>query len=201
MLVGLGNPGPEYEITRHNVGFLFVDQLKSKRERYIRSLHANKLCESFMLADPKIPWCIVVKPLTFMNLSGVAVEKLANDFNISPENIFVIHDDLDIGLGRMKLKFGGGHAGHNGLKSIINHLGTRDFYRLRIGIGRPGPDKKINIRDWVLSPFEDFEMTVVKKVLDIGIQGIYCFFSQGKDNAINFINGFRVENFAQSKLK
>jgi len=201
LIVGLGNPGPEYETTRHNIGFLFVDHLKDKKEGFVRSLHKNKICESFELVDPILPGCIVAKPLTFMNRSGIAVAEMVRQFNIFPQNIIVVHDDLDILLGRMKLKFGGSDAGHNGIKSIINSLGTRDFFRIRIGIGRPGPDEKMTITEWVLSPFKKIELRIIERVLDGTIEGIYRFFLEGKDKALNFINGFRVENFDQYNLK
>ena len=201
LIVGLGNPGPEYETTRHNIGFLFVDQLYIKKKDFVQGLHKNKTYESFELVDPLLPPCIVAKPLTFMNRSGIAVLEMVTQFSISPQNIIVVHDDLDILLGRMKLKFGGSDAGHNGIKSIISNLGTRDFFRIRIGIGRPDPAEKLPIRDWVLSPFKDFELKIIKRVLDACIEGIYRFFLEGKDKALNFINGFRLENFEQYNLK
>ena len=192
--MGLGNPGPEYETTRHNTGFLFIDLLKVKKKGFIRKLFNNRICESYEFRDPLLPECIIAKPFTFMNRGGIAVAQLVRQFNIPPKNIIVIHDDLDILLGRMKLKFGGSDAGHNGIKSIINSLETRNFYRLRIGIGRPSSEEKSSIKDWVLSPFKSFELVIIEKVLDAAIEGIYLFFLEGENKAVNFINGFRVTN-------
>jgi PTH1 family peptidyl-tRNA hydrolase len=183
MIVGLGNPGPKYKYTRHNVGFLFVDRLISLKRAYIcREFKKNNEYEFIELDDPSLPDCVVIKPLTYMNLSGKAVKKLSDKFNIPPEYIFVVHDDLDISFGRMKLKFGGGIAGHRGLKSIVESLETRDFYRLRIGIDRPRKDEPISVRDYVLSPFSDTELKLLTFLLDKAIEGMYLFFQEGYDN-------------------
>ena len=135
LIVGLGNPGKQYESTRHNMGFLFVDELL-REAKNVSSMSGDKFrCELWKAALPGSPdqW-LIAKPQTFMNLSGECVQPLAAWHRLLPENILVVHDELDIAPGRMKFKKGGGNAGHNGLKSITQRLGTPDFYRLRLGI-------------------------------------------------------------------
>ena len=132
LVVGLGNPGPKYERTRHNVGFWFVDALARAQGK---PLSAEK--KFFGEASRLTPDCWMLKPTTFMNRSGQAVAALAGFYQIAPEEILVVHDELDLKPGEVKMKLGGGVAGHNGLKDIQASLGTADFWRLRIGIGHP----------------------------------------------------------------
>ena len=137
MLVGLGNPGPEYEATRHNAGFWWVDAVATKlgtRLAFDRSNHGLVARVSRPGQEPL--W--LVEPQTFMNLSGKSVAALARFFKIAPDEILVAHDELDLLPGQVKLKQGGSHAGHNGLKDIVAQLGSADFWRLRLGIGHPG---------------------------------------------------------------
>jgi PTH1 family peptidyl-tRNA hydrolase len=136
LLVGLGNPGPEYEATRHNAGFWWIDEAA-------RRLHATLVPERSyfgLVARVNRPegqiW--LLEPMTFMNLSGKAVASLARFFKIAPQEVLVVHDELDLPPGHMKMKLGGGHAGHNGLKDIHAQLGSADYWRLRLGIGHPG---------------------------------------------------------------
>jgi PTH1 family peptidyl-tRNA hydrolase len=146
LFVGLGNPGPEYEATRHNAGFWWVDALA-------RDLKVSLVAEKGyhgLVARANVHGHTVwlLEPQTFMNLSGRAVAALARFYKIAPEEILVVHDELDVAPGQAKLKFGGGHAGHNGLRDIHAQLGTGDYWRLRIGIGHPGV--KSEVSDWVL---------------------------------------------------
>src|SRR4051794_18244993 len=146
LFVGLGNPGPEYESTRHNAGFWWVDALA--RELKVR-LVADKGYHGLVAranVHGQTVW--LLEPQTYMNLSGRAVASLARFFKIPPEEILVAHDELDLVPGQAKLKFGGGHAGHNGLRDIHAQLGTDDYWRLRIGIGHPGVRSEVT--DWVL---------------------------------------------------
>lgn len=148
LVVGLGNPGPAYAATRHNVGFLAVDELAGRLgtgfsvRRGVRAAVATGV-----LGEQRVA---LVKPQTFMNDSGLAVRRAADFFRIDPGHLIVVHDELDLDFGRLRVKFGGGDNGHNGLKSIRTHLGTGDFYRVRIGIGRP-PGRQ-DPADYVLSP-------------------------------------------------
>ena len=136
LVVGLGNPGPKYESTRHNAGFWLADRLAARLGASFRPLSRFGLdaCEA---ATP-VGRVRLVKPTTYMNRSGQAVRAIAEYFRIAPAAILVVHDDLDLPPGIVRLKEGGGHGGHNGLRDIVAHLGTRDFVRVRLGIGRPG---------------------------------------------------------------
>ena len=140
LIVGLGNPGSKYEETRHNAGFLLLDELARS---YSASFSTEKKFQGES-GRTTISGCDVrlLKPTTFMNLSGESVGALANFYRIEAEQILVAHDELDIPPGHIKLKHGGGHGGHNGLRDIINHVG-RDFWRVRLGIGHPGDAKKV----------------------------------------------------------
>ena len=147
LIVGLGNPGREYDGTRHNAGFWWVDefarahQFAFKAESKFHGLTARGAVHGREL--------FLLKPQTFMNVSGRAVVAQAHFYKIAPQHILVVHDELDLPPGSAKLKLGGGHGGHNGLKDIIAHLGTRDFWRLRFGIGHPG--ERADVSDYVLN--------------------------------------------------
>ena len=146
LIVGLGNPGSEYTETRHNAGFWFVEELAAAsgaQFRVEKKFHGE--VAKIHVAGRDI-W--LLKPQTFMNRSGQAIKSLASFYRIEAENILVAHDELDLEVGVIKLKMGGGHGGHNGLRDTIAHLGTKDFYRLRIGIGHPG--NKDQVVDYVL---------------------------------------------------
>lgn len=146
LFVGLGNPGKEYEFTRHNAGFWWIDSIAQQlNAQWVadRNFHGH-ICK--ISVHGQIIW--LLKPQTFMNLSGKAVGALARFFKIDPEAIMVIHDELDISAGKIKIKQGGGHAGHNGLRDIHSQLGSANYWRLRIGIGHPGI--KSEVANWVL---------------------------------------------------
>jgi peptidyl-tRNA hydrolase, PTH1 family len=155
LFVGLGNPGPEYAQTRHNAGFWFVDRLAVAMKA---TWAVEKSCFGWLAKaqiDGQTRW--LLKPSTYMNASGKSVAALSRFYKISPERILVAHDELDIAPGETKLKLGGSHAGHNGLKDIQAQLGTSDYWRLRIGIGHPGV--KAEVAAWVLKkpPAEQFD--------------------------------------------
>ncbi|MBC7445122.1 MAG: aminoacyl-tRNA hydrolase [Polaromonas sp.] len=146
LFVGLGNPGPEYEATRHNAGFWWIDALARELKAPLgldKSYHGQVARTT---VGGQTVW--LLKPLTFMNLSGKSVAALARFFKIAPEEVLVAHDELDIVPGQVKLKFGGSHAGHNGLRDIHAQLGTADYWRLRVGVGHPGV--KAEVINWVL---------------------------------------------------
>lgn len=135
LMVGLGNPGQQYNETRHNAGFLFLDKLNSELGGgWVNETRFDGLLAEANVAGGKV---MLFKPSTFMNRSGQAVGKIARYYKLAPEEILVVHDELDFDAGVVKLKKDGGHSGHNGLRDIIAHLGHKDFYRLRFGIGRP----------------------------------------------------------------
>ncbi len=156
LFAGLGNPGPQYALTRHNVGFMVIDEL-------ILRHHANKLSSSSFQAELyKFDEHFLCKPLTYMNLSGEALAKVKNFYKIALDDIVVIHDDLDLPFGALRFKRGGGHGGHNGLKSIDAHIG-KEYIRIRIGIGKP--EHKTEVASYVLSPFNEQERQILPKII------------------------------------
>jgi peptidyl-tRNA hydrolase, PTH1 family len=153
LVVGLGNPGQQYKKTRHNAGFLFLDQLVAVSQSTAWQFDKRFQAE---IAECVVDGCrlILLKPQTYMNLSGVSVEKVMSFYKLRPEEVLVIHDELELPLGSVKLKVGGGHSGHNGLRDIIAKTGSPSFRRLRIGIGRPIMGK---VSDYVLASFSNDE--------------------------------------------
>lgn len=150
LIVGLGNPGPRYETTRHNVGQMVVDELARRRGERFTSHKANaRVAESWL--RPGGPKIVLAKPNSFMNVSGGPVAGLAKYYGVDPEHIVVVHDELDIPFDTLKLKTGGGHGGHNGVRDVAKALGTPEFPRVRVGIGRPVGRQ--DPADWVLDPF------------------------------------------------
>jgi peptidyl-tRNA hydrolase, PTH1 family len=159
LVVGLGNPGREYERTRHNAGWLVLDELARRHDGSWRSKFSGSLAE-VRLGDLRLA---LLKPETYMNESGRSVGAAVRIFKVEPEQVLVVHDDVDLEPGRLQARAGGGLAGHNGLRSLAQHLGSQDFLRLRIGVGRPGRGDPRSVADWVLSPFapeEDAEALV-----------------------------------------
>ena len=151
LIAGLGNPGREYECTRHNTGWLVVDELARRLGASFRSKFSGRLAET-RLDDQRVA---LLKPETYMNESGRSIGAAARFFKADPGALLVVHDDVDLEPGRLQARSGGGLAGHNGLRSIAQAVGTQDFLRLRIGVGRPGRGDGRPVSDYVLSPFED----------------------------------------------
>ena len=167
LILGLGNPGPRYELTRHNAGFLVLDNLADKykiklTQHKYRSLYGKGEIEGLPV--------ILAKPMTYMNESGKAVKALLSAFNLSPEQILVIHDDIDLPLGKIKTKLKGGDGGQLGIRSTIETLQTREFYRVRIGVDRP--EDREEIVDYVLSPFTEEESGLLNNVMNKAVQTI-----------------------------
>jgi peptidyl-tRNA hydrolase, PTH1 family len=152
-VVGLGNPGRDYEQTRHNAGWLVLDELARRLGASWRGKFSGRLAET-RLDGLRIA---LLKPETFMNDSGRSVGAAARFFKVAPESLLVVHDDVDLEPGRLQVRAGGGLAGHNGLRSLARALGSQDFLRLRIGVGRPGRGDQRSVADYVLSPFETDE--------------------------------------------
>lgn len=150
LIVGLGNPGPRYELTRHNVGQMVVDELAARRGESFRAHKANaRVAETWL--RPGGDKLILAKPNTFMNVSGGPVAGLAKFYGVTPDHVVVVHDELDIPFDSIKLKVGGGHGGHNGVRDVAKALGSPEFARVRVGIGRPSGRQ--DPADWVLDPF------------------------------------------------
>ncbi|HWN67543.1 MAG TPA: aminoacyl-tRNA hydrolase [Haliangium sp.] len=143
LLVGLGNPGRKYERNRHNVGFRVIDELERRHALGgFRSKFGGEAAAGMLSVGGKHHKAVLLKPQEFMNLSGFAVQRAVQFHDIEPEHIVVIHDEIDIDFGRLRLKAGGGHGGHNGLRSMIEQLGDNAFLRVRVGVGKPGPDQQ-----------------------------------------------------------
>jgi peptidyl-tRNA hydrolase, PTH1 family len=150
LVAGLGNPGREYERTRHNAGWMVVDELARRHGGSFRGKFSGQLAET-RLDDLKLA---LLKPETYMNVSGRSIGAAGKFFKVDPADVLIVHDDVDLETGRLQAKFGGGLAGHNGLRSIADALGTNDFLRLRIGVGRPGRGDRRSVADYVLGAFE-----------------------------------------------
>ena len=172
VICGLGNPGRKYTDTRHNVGFKFIDKIRTEYKFEI--LKKNKSKEIFR-GKIKRQECYLFKPLTYMNLSGYPLAKFLNYYKIPIKNLIVVHDDLDLIIGKIKVKKGGGNAGHNGLISIDEIIGNT-YNRLRIGIGRPPAKEFIN--KYVLEKFNSEEKKVINQIIDLSIEHIDLLFSK-----------------------
>lgn len=174
LIVGLGNPGEKYSETRHNVGFQVVERLAAHAGASFGESKWKALVCKGAIADHSV---IFVKPQTFMNLSGEAVEPIASYYKIAPENIVVVHDDLDLDCGRIKLCVKSGAGGHNGIKSIIQHLGGKSFCRIKIGIGRP--PHTMPVENYVLAKFNDQELQVVSAAIDRAAEAVALIVNKG----------------------
>ena len=185
LLVCLGNPGDKYEGTRHNVGFMVADEVAEGRNAPILRLRFKALTNILTIAGEKV---LVMEPITYMNLSGEAVRPAADFYKIPPERVLVVSDDTALAVGRLRIRMKGSAGGHNGLKSIIQHLGTDQFPRLRVGVGeKPHPD--YDMADWVLGKFTGDD----KKAMDASVKraadAIECIMAQGIDRAMGKFNG------------
>ena len=180
LIAGLGNPGQKYARNRHNLGFMAVDALIEAGSS--RQLSMGKLGELHAVRLPGIDAeVLALKPMTYMNLSGRAVAWVQGYYKLDPRELMVVHDELDLPLGRMRMKKGGGLAGHNGLKSIAAETGTQDFARLRLGIGRP--EGKMDVAAWVLQDFRPDEREIVAKVVPAAGAALRLYLNQGLDAA------------------
>jgi len=194
LIVGLGNPGGQYEDTRHNIGYMVVDKLA--REIGRNSLNWEQDTKRQALVA-KVGDIVLVKPITFMNNSGIAVSQLAGFYKIKPEDVWVIHDDIDLPLGKIRIRKGGGTAGHNGLESILKQLGSDAFLRFRLGIGRgredikKGTDQNLRHRaviDFVLSRFTQSEAGSLRKLIKYGVESVRIALTEGVDKSMNRFN-------------
>lgn len=165
MIVGLGNPGPKYADTRHNVGFMFLDLLAEELNIELKTAKFKGLVGEGRINGERV---VLLKPLTYMNLSGESVQAAAAWYKVAPEDILVVYDDMDIDLGQNRWRIKGSAGGHNGMKSIIQHLGSQDFPRLRIGIGRSISKESV---DHVLSKFAPDEREIVAGQVAEGVKG------------------------------
>jgi PTH1 family peptidyl-tRNA hydrolase len=185
LVVGLGNPGREYASHRHNVGFMAVDELAA---RVRADAFREKFSGSYARAQIGDQQAVLLKPMTFMNESGRSVQPAMAFFKVTPRETVVIHDELDLPFGEVRLKVGGGHAGHNGLRSLMGHIGTGDFARVRFGIGRPPPGFRGEVADFVLSGFDPVERAKLPDSLKVAVESVLDIAARGLDAAMNVRN-------------
>ena len=184
LVVGLGNPGDKYENTRHNVGFLTVDELAERARVPVQRLKHRALTSTVELGGARV---LLMKPVTYMNLSGEAVGEAARFYKIPPERVLVISDDVSLPIGKLRIRKGGSAGGHNGLKSIIQHLGTDQFPRVRVGVGqKPHPD--YDLADWVLGKFQGENKKVMDEAVKRAADAVECILKEGADRAMNRFN-------------
>ena len=187
LIIGLGNPGPGYTGTRHNIGFMCLDCLQKKIVLPSSFKFTNEYQAEIVKGKLARVSVMLVKPQTFMNLSGKTARAILADFPLTePAKVIIVHDDLDLPLGRVKLKSGGGSGGHNGIKSLIEELGRADFLRLRLGIS--GASRSADTIDYVLSPFDKDEKEVVLEVLEKSVAGLMLILRSGVTAAMNQVN-------------
>lgn len=194
IFVGLGNPTAEYAATKHNVGFMLADRLAKELSADIWREKFNSLVAETFFDGEKI---LIVKPQTFMNLSGESVGPIVNFYKINVENLVVAHDDMDLPLGMIRLRPKGSGGGHHGVESIIQHIGTQNFPRIRIGIGRPPENWSVNSH--VLSPFNQNDSKIISDAIDELVPAVICIFKDGIDNAMNKFNPKRKKASADSE--
>ena len=183
LIVGLGNPGLQYAGTRHNVGFMLLDYLAQGSNVSFTESKWKGLVTKTVIWNESV---VLLKPETFMNASGTAVAAVAHYYKLSTDNIIVIHDDLDMPLGRVKIVSGGGTGGHKGIRSCVEHLGTRDFLRVKIGIGRPDP--LISPEKYVLAKLGPDQHEVITRKMAVVVEGIKILLGQGISAAMNAVN-------------
>jgi PTH1 family peptidyl-tRNA hydrolase len=184
LIVGLGNPGREYKDSRHNLGFMLVDRLSVRLNARLTRVQAKALVGSVNYENNKL---ILAKPQTYMNLSGGSIQGLARFYKIPLESMLVAHDDLDLPFGTIRIRPGGGPGGQKGIASTIDHLGTKDFRRLRLGIGRP--PGRMDPSDYVLQNFTQADQPLLSEILDRAAQAALTFVTEGLDAAMNKFNG------------
>jgi peptidyl-tRNA hydrolase, PTH1 family len=183
LIVGLGNPGRKFKFTRHNIGFRVIDQLSKELSVPLDKKRMMALWGKGSWDEQKV---VLAKPQTFMNLSGEAVVKLKNFFRIETDKVIIIHDDLDLDFGQIRIRNKGGDAGNKGVKSIIESLGESEFIRVRLGISRP--EKKGEGRDYVLADFDELEMKNVNIFLDQAKEAVKTIISESTLQAMNRFN-------------
>ena len=184
LIVFLGNPGPRYEFTRHNAGFMAAEAMTREKNIRINKLRFKALTAQCSIGDRQV---LLMKPQTFMNLSGEAVRQAAAFYKIAPEHIIVVSDEISLPIGKLRIRTKGSAGGHNGLKNIIAQLGTQDFPRIRIGVGAP-PHPDYDMADWVLSTFKNQDAEDMKAAAARAAQAAECYITQGPDRAMNLFN-------------
>ena len=185
IVVGLGNPGPKYDWTRHNVGFLVVDELADRANIPVQRVKYKALTNTTKLGGKSV---LLMKPVTYMNLSGEAVGQAARFYKVPPERVLVISDDVSLPQGKLRIRRSGSAGGHNGLKNIIAHLGTDQFPRVKVGVGnKPRPDS--DMAAWVLGKFTGPDRAAMAAAVKKAADAVTCLIEQGADKAMAQFNG------------
>ncbi|MCT2534313.1 aminoacyl-tRNA hydrolase [Aquibacillus koreensis] len=182
-IVGLGNPGRKYAKTRHNIGFMVIDEMA---KRYKWKLNKKKFNGIYAIEAIGTEKVLLLEPQTFMNLSGESLQPLIDFYDIAIEDIVVIYDDLDLPPGKIRLRQKGGHGGHNGIRSIIDQLGTKEFKRIRVGIGRP--QAPISVTDYVLGKFSDEDTEEIENSIDRSIKACEAWMNKPFQEVMNEYN-------------
>ena len=184
LVVFLGNPGAKYNGTRHNAGFMAADAMAKEFNIAINKLRFKALTATVTIGGEKV---LLMKPQTYMNLSGEAVGQAAKFYKISPEHVIVVSDEVAMPIGKLRIRKSGSAGGHNGLKDIIRHLGTQDFPRIRMGVGAaPHPD--YDMADWVLSTFKNKDAEDMQALAERVSKAVQCYITEGPDRAMNKFN-------------
>ena len=184
LIVFLGNPGPRYEMTRHNAGFMAADAMAKEKNVNINKARFKALTATCDIGGESV---LLMKPQTFMNLSGEAVSQAARFYKIPPEHVIVVSDEISLPIGKLRIRTKGSAGGHNGLKDIIAKLGTDAFPRIRIGVGAP-PHPDYDMADWVLSSFKNQDAEDMLAAAERAAQAAQCYITQGADRAMNRFN-------------
>lgn len=187
LVVGLGNIGKEYESTRHNIGFDVVDAIADKYNIQLNRQKFKGIYGEGRIGQEKV---VLLKPSTYMNLSGESVREAVNFYKLGKENIIVIYDDMSIEIGKLRLRSKGSAGGHNGIKNIISNLSSDEFFRIKVGIGQTDKD----VVNYVLGKFSNREREIIDKVIDVAVDATTNVISQGMQNAMNKFNGIKIED-------
>ena len=185
LLVCLGNPGDKYENTRHNVGFMVADEVAERQRAPIQKVKFKALTNVLTISGEKV---LVMKPTTYMNLSGEAVRQAVDFYKVAPDHVLVISDDTSLAVGRLRIRKGGSAGGHNGLKSIIQHLGSDQFPRIKVGVGAPQHEDH-DIVDWVIGKPMGEDQKLLAQTLEKAADAVSAVISQGPQKAMNRFNG------------
>jgi len=183
LVLGLGNPGRRYERTRHNAGFLVVDRIAERHRVVVERRQLGAVVESVRFGDRPV---VLAKPQSFMNLSGQPTVSLRGWYKVTNDDLVVVHDDVDLPFGDLRVKKGGGHGGHNGLRDIDEKLGSAAYVRVRVGVGRPPPGR--DTADWVLAPFAPEEEAELPALFDRAADAVVLVVEQGLDRAMSQVN-------------